>query len=476
MMNEVGIDLAQDRKVEFYGGWKMSFIPAIVFFSTCILLFVVLLSFDMHALAMGGFLGLVAGGFFAKDFSAYWNSVIRAIATVNSITIVLILFIIGMFAQMMKDSNISEGFIWIANMVGLEGGAFVGFVFITSCIIATATGSSIGTMFAAFPIFYASGIDLGVDPVFLAGAITSGCIFGDNLAPISDTTIASASTQSYKDGRATDVAGVVTSRFKYSLVAGVISLILFVVLSDGGQGESVNQITGDPKSLFMLIPITVLLITAVKTKDIFRSISYGLVVGIATGLITGIFTVDSMFSSSSELGNHVTGFLPVGVEYMMGTVTLVISVFGIMGVLRSAGAMEKLINAISNSKLANSVVGTEVAIALSTCLITFFFGGVTSAAILTFGPIADELGKEKSIHPYRRANLVDGFSNSLPVSLPFLSVFVFITAALSGLNPAAVAGGLIYPMILFVVLCLSIATGWGRIYEGKSGEPVKTQV
>lgn len=476
-MNEIGINLTDDKKVEFYGGWKMSFIPALVFFSTCILLFVVLLSFDMHALAMGGFLGLVVGGFFAKDFKAYWNSVIRSIATVNSITIVLILFIIGMFAQMMKDSNISEGFIWIANMTGLEGGAFVGFVFITSCIIATATGSSIGTMFAAFPVFYASGIDLGVSPMFLAGAITSGCIFGDNLAPISDTTIASASTQSFKDGRPTDVGGVVSSRFKYSLVAGIISLVLFVVLSSGGEGVvATGEIKGDPKSLFMLIPIVVLLITAVKSKDIFRSISYGLMTGIFTGLITGIFTIDSLFSSSAELGNHVTGFLPKGVEYMMGTVTLVISVFGIMGVLRSAGAMEKLISAISNSKLANSVVGTEVAIAVSTCLITFFFGGVTSAAILTFGPIADELGKEKNIHPYRRANLVDGFSNSLPVSLPFLSVFVFITAALSGLNPAAVAGGLIYPMVLFVILCISILTGWGRIYEGKNGEVVKTQV
>ena len=33
------------------------------------------------------------------------------------------------------------------------------------------------------------------DPVFLAGAILSGAIFGDNVGPISDTTIASATTQ-----------------------------------------------------------------------------------------------------------------------------------------------------------------------------------------------------------------------------------------------------------------------------------------
>jgi Na+/H+ antiporter NhaC len=466
----------EEKRIEFYGGWKMSFIPALVFFCTCILLFVVLLSFDMHALAMGGFLGLIIGGFFAKNFRTYWNGVIKEIASENSITIVVVLFIIGMFAQMMKDSNISEGFIWIANSIGLKGGSFIGFVFITSCIIATATGSSIGTMFAAFPIFYASGVELGISPMFLAGAITSGCIFGDNLAPISDTTIASASTQTYKDGRPTDIAGVVTSRFKYSLVAGIISLVLFVLLPENIQGESINQITGSPKPLFMLIPITVLLITAIKTKDIFRSISYGLVVGIITGLVTGIFTLDSLFASSSELGNHVTGFLSTGVKEMMGTVTLVISVFGVMGVLRRSGSMEKVITGISNSRLANTVMGTEIAIAVGICLITAFFGGVTSASILTFGPIADELGRKKNIHPYRRANLIDGFANSLPVSLPFLSVFVFITAALSGLSPAAVAGGLIYPMVLFLVLCFSVLTGWGRIYEVEYEKIVKTEV
>lgn len=430
----------------------------------------------MHALAMGGFVGLLIGGVFAKDYSKYWESVIHGIASPSSITIVIILFVIGMFSQMMKDSNASEGFIWIANKIGLNGGPFVAFTFVSCCIISTATGSSIGTMFAAFPVFYEAGIALGANPIFLAGAITSGCIFGDNLAPISDTTIASASTQLFKDREtAADITGVVASRLKYSLVAGIITVLLYVMLggSGGEIAANVNEL-GDPIKLVMLIPIVLLLFTAIKTRNLFKAITVGLFTGIVTGLIFGIFTLDSLFSSSGDLGNHVTGFLPTGISGMMGTVTLVISVFGIMGVLQAAGTLDRLVNAILNSNLAKTTRGAEISIAIGTCLTCSLFGGVTSAAILTFGPIVDEIGTRKNIHPYRRANLLDGFVNSIPVVIPFLSAFVFITVALSGIGPVDVAKGFIYPMVFFLVLTFAVISGWGLRYEGEFGEQLKT--
>jgi Na+/H+ antiporter NhaC len=70
-------------------------------------------------------------------------------------------------------------------------------------------------MFTCFPIFYPAGVLLGCDPGVLAGAIVSASIFGDNLAPISDTTIISAGTQEYtkKQGFA-DIGGCVATRLK----------------------------------------------------------------------------------------------------------------------------------------------------------------------------------------------------------------------------------------------------------------------
>ena len=468
--------MARNEYLEFRGGWYLSFIPLLVFFVFCILLFVVYLSYDMHALAMGGFLGLLIGAPFAKDYQKYWRSVIHGISSPNSVTIVLILFLIGMFAQMMKDSSASEGFVWLANQAGMTGGMFVAFTFVATCIIATATGSSIGTMFAAYPIFFGAGVSLGAAPAFLAGAITSGGIFGDNLAPISDTTIASASTQLYNDGETTaEIAGCVSSRFKYSFTAGLASTILFAIL--GGQGGQIDPnigALGDPTRLIMLIPVVFLLSVAVVTRDLFKAITVGLITGIITGLAAGVFTPASLFSSSGELGNHVTGFLATGVSNIMSTVTLVISVFGIMGVMKEAGALDRLVNSILNSRMGETVRGTEAAVAIGACLTAIVFGGVTSAAILTFGPVVNEIGSRKGIHPFRRANLLDGFVNSIPVVIPFLSVFIFISVALSGLSPVDVAKGLIYPIMLFITLTAAVITGWGLRFEGQNNKaPLK---
>ena len=100
----------------------------------------------------------------------------------------------------------------------------------------------------------------------------------DNLAPISDTTIISAATQEYtkKPGIA-DVGGCVASRLKYSLVAGIAAFILFFIFGGGGTvgagaGEILEQ-NMNPISLVMLIPVAVMLVVAVKTRNIYKAIT-----------------------------------------------------------------------------------------------------------------------------------------------------------------------------------------------------------
>lgn len=350
------------------------------------------------------------------------------------------------------------------------------FVFIATCIISTATGSSIGTMFTAFPIFHPAGVALGASPAILAGAIVSGAIFGDNLAPISDTTIASASTQQFNDGRPADIGGVVRSRLKYSAVAGCISIILFAIFGGmGGTMADAETLAGaNPKSLFMLIPVVIMLVVATKSRNIFLGIFVGLITGLITGLALGLFPFSRVFSNDAA-NNAAVGFLVEGVANMLGTVGLVIAVFGIMGVLTEAGMLDYLVDKILGSKMAKTPRGAEMASLIGISLTTFIFGGVTSASILTFGPVLNKIGHAKKIHPYRRANLLDGVANSLPAIIPFMSVFVFIGAALSGLSPVQVALGTFYGVALFLVFLVSVLTGWGRDFEGKNGESVKEE-
>jgi Na+/H+ antiporter NhaC len=115
--------------------------------------------------------------------------------------------------------------------------------------------------------------------------------------------------------------------------------------------------------------------------------------------------------------------------------------------------------------MAQTETGAELLCMAGISLTTILLGGVTSASILTFGPILNKIGSAKNIHPYRRANLLDGTANSLPAIIPFLSVFVFIGSALTGLSPVVVAGGTIYGFALFFVFLVSVITGWGRKTE-----------
>ena len=173
------------------------------------------------------------------------------------------------------------------------------------------------------------------------------------------------------------------------------------------------------------------------------------------------------------------GFIYNGFSRMIGIGLFCMALFGAW-----KRELSKVIYRIGNSSVAKTARGTELLIMIGAMLATLLVGGVTSASTLTFGPIADELGAKQEIHPYRRANLLTGFANAFPAILPFISAFIFISlsvldplvaenAHLPSVTPMEIFSGAFYPMVLFLVLLVSILTGWDRIYEGENGAAVR---
>jgi Na+/H+ antiporter NhaC len=470
------------HELTFRWGWGWSFVPLLVFLATSIALFSVFRAFDMNALAMGAFVGLLAGAPFARSCEAFWQSAMRGIASPASVTIIVILFVIGMYSELIKVSGLSGGFVWLADSLGIGGAAFTVFTFLAVGSIAMSTGSSIGTMFTAFPIFFPAGVALGGSPAALAGAIISGAILGDNLAPISDTTIISASSQRYRNRTGTaEIGGVVASRMRYGLAAAALSVLVFAFI---GGATSSREAAGtlldeaaNPAALWMLIPIGLLLAVAVVTRDIFKAISVGLVAGTATALAAGLIDWPDVVSVKDGTAG---GFLLAGVTGIVPTVSLVIGVFAIMGVLRDAGLLRRLTTTLLNGQLGRSPAGAETAIALGSTAFTVLFGGVNSASMITFGPVADELGAKVGLHPFRRSNVMDCFAMGVSCIVPFLSAFLFIGTVLTSRYdlPPISSGELflstVYPLALTAVLIVSIITGWGRRFEGPDGAAVRS--
>ncbi len=472
-----------EKSLRFRGGIYAAFIPLFIFCAGVIAVFVTWFSLDFNAVAMMAILGLIVGSLFCRNFEKYWEAAGHGMANEVCVYTLLILFVVGMFGALIKACEVSNGFVWLAYNIHLSGGAFAVFVFVATCVVSTATGSSFSALYSCFPIFYPAAVLMGCRPDIMAGLILAGAIFGDNLAPISDTTILSASAQEYKcrPGESADIGGCVATRFKYSITAGIAACVIYACIAGGynpGQGaEEYLLASMDPRPLIMLVPVGLMLVISIRTRNIFRAITVGIIFGTAIGLIFGLIKPQDILWCEDGV---MEGFLYSGFTGMIGVALIILCLNGVMGVMNEAGALDAMVNLIMKSPMSKTVRGAELLLAITQTLITTVMGGAQDPAIVTMGPVFNRVGQEKNIHPYRRANLLDGFSNSLAVSIPFLSCYVFLAAQLTAgyefvesLTTFEVSKGMVYTVLLFLTLLISVITGWGRIYEGKDGEMVK---
>ena len=69
----------KNNSVQFRGSQAFAFVPMLIFLVFCIIYFVIFKVFDMNALAVGGFLGLLVGALFTKTYDKYWDAALNGI-------------------------------------------------------------------------------------------------------------------------------------------------------------------------------------------------------------------------------------------------------------------------------------------------------------------------------------------------------------------------------------------------------------
>lgn len=454
--------------LQFRGSSAVLLLPLALFVAVTAHLFINEAAFDLTGLAAAGVLTLFSGSLLAKSPTEYWKAAVRGASSELTGTVVLILIASGIFSAMMKASGVADGLVFLGGLLHLTGHAFTVFVLLASSLMAAATGSSIGTLLAAMPIFFPAGVALGADPAMLAGAVLSGAIFGDNLAPVSDVTVISSVTQRFKNGTPADIAGVVRTRTPYALVALALSLPVYAFV---GEARPVAEaaLTGNASALLMLVPVAVLIAVAVKTRDVLMAISAGVVTGTAVGLLAGRLTLASVFTAQD---GQLSGFLISGISNVSPIILLCVTLFAFTGIVREAGVPEMMAKALEHGAEGKpSALRTELFISAATLVVTTLFAAVTSAAVALVGSLTDDVGRASNVHPYRRSHILSGFANSLPVLMPFSAFVLIMMAAVSGLEGAAAVTpftlmtAAFYPIALFLVFAVSVATGFGRTAE-----------
>ena len=218
---------------------------------------------------------------------------------------------------------------------GFTGKLFVAATFLITCVLAFATGTSVGTYFVVIPILFPVGVMAGAAPEFMIGAIVSGAAFGDNLGPISDTTIASSATQH------ADLGTVVKTRTRYSLPAAAGAMILFLLFSKTREGGAATQAAGgeaNPVSLVMLAVPLVIIVLCMMRKHLITALSWGILAGIAVGLLFGIYRTEDLIAFPG--GFSVSGAVIDAISGTSGTVAMLVAVFSLLGVLECGGLFE----------------------------------------------------------------------------------------------------------------------------------------
>lgn len=468
--------------LQFYGGMIGLFIPFIVMFVGILWLGVLGDSLP-EAFWPVVLVSLFVGLLLARDKNRYVDALIAGIASPMMAIMLLAWMLGGIFGALLSTSGVIEGLIWLAAQTPLSPTWYPLITFFVAALLSLCTGSSIGTLLAITPVLFPASFSLGADPFLLIGALIGGAYFGDNLAPISDTTIVSAYTQG------TSVSKVVRSRLRYALVATSITVtiyVFFALTSDvTSTGTNSLNIEAQPKGLLMLLAPAVLLLLMLKGYHLVSALLYCIFGGSILALLSGLIQPADLLQVDSD---HfiVSGVVVDGINGMLGVGIFAVLLMALVGVLERGGFLEFVME--KAEVVAVNATSAEVSIVGSSLLVNMLTSAGTPAMII-LGPFVRKLGNRFKIAPWRRGNLLDACSTSiigfLPYSvsllIPYSLVALLVTeSGVSGFTPVALIPFPFYCWALMLVMVFAAFSGWGRefmseeAYEAEALELKKT--
>lgn len=396
----------------------------------------------------------------ATDRTRYAEALVAGMAQPLVLLMIVAWLLAGVLSTLLGAAGFVQALAWAAGALSLTGGAYVSAAFVASALVATATGTSFGTILVCGPLLYPAGAGAGADATWLAGALLAGATFGDSISPLSDTTIASAGTQH------TDIGGTVQTRLRYVLPAGLVSLLLYLVLGRGTATGAASALSASSAGWPLVIAPVVIIALLVRRRHLIEALMAGIVLTGAVSLALGLLTPDQLLRLDRE--QFVARSLVIdGLTKGLGVSVFTLLLVGLVRGLEDSGLLEETMGRLRDTPhTAGRAEGRIVALAMGAVLLTTH----SVVALLTVGDYARRLGEASGVSGYRRANLLDLSVCTWPFLLPyFLPPILMAGTTASGeavgwarLSPWAVGAANLYSWALLVVLLIVVATGAGR--------------
>ena len=173
----------------------------------------------------------------------------RGVGDKNIMTMILIFLVAGVFVGVTGRDSAEAVAYFLLSVT--PAWASVAVLFVASCFVSVAMGTSVGTITLIVPIAVAVAGVSGFSLPLCIGSVMGGAMFGDNLSFISDTTIAACNTQGC------EMRDKFRANFKIALPAAVVTLILILAVS---FNAGVGHLQIPEYNLLLLIPYVLVLL------------------------------------------------------------------------------------------------------------------------------------------------------------------------------------------------------------------------
>ena len=313
-------------------------------------------------------------------------------------------------------------------------------IFLASCFISMAIGTSVGTIVALVPVAAGIADQTGTATAFMTAIVAGGAFFGDNLSFISDTTIAATRTQecSMKDKFKVNVA--------IAAPAAIIVTAIYVLIGSG------TEFDGQPESIdwLKLVPHIMVIWLALAGMNVVSVLAIGIAANAVIGFSCGDFGWTGWLVS---MGKGIGG---------MGELIIVTMLAGgMLEMIRVNGGIDFIVSSLTRKIKGKR--GAELCIAALVSLANICTANNT-IAIITTGRIARDITRKYGLDNRKSASILDTFSCLIQGIIPY-GAQMLMAAGLAGVSALSIIKYLYYPYALGLLALLAILFRFPKKYS-----------
>ncbi len=350
----------------------------------------------------------------SSSFDEKLSIMANGLSDANIVTMILIFLAAGIFAGVLgRDSAASVADLFLS-FIPARYSALV--LFIVSCFVSTAMGTSCGTIAVIGPIACSLSGNTGISLALCMGSVVGGAMFGDNLSFISDTTIAATSTQGCK------MKDKFKENFFIALPAAILTIAILLVFAFSSEG--VADYTPNTPNLWLIIPYILVLVGGIIGINVFVVLLVGIGAAFIIKLCLGIGFAE------------IIGSMGSGASGMFEVILVTLLVTMLSGIMRRFGGFDALLYFVRRTF--KGKVGGQLGIGALVSLMDIATANNTVAIVMA-APIAKTISEEYGITNTKTASLLDIFGSVVQGILPYGAQMIYAISAIT----VAYAGGVI---------------------------------